>query len=748
MQLLRKQIEPRRYQETIFAQAARHNTLVVLPTGMGKTMIAIMLALHRLRQYPDSKVLVLAPTKPLAQQHERSFREYLDLPDERFVLFTGAVSPAKRQAQWNDAQAIFSTPQGLENDILSGKIKLDDVSLVVFDEAHRATGDYAYVFLAKRYLQQAKNSRVLALTASPGTDEESITEVCRNLAIEEIEVRSSDDADVRPYVQELDIHWVEVDLPRELQEIQKLIQQCLDLRVKALKELGALQDGMVTKRALLGLTGELQAAIGRGEKDVAVLKGVSLAAEAMKLYHALELVNTQGLFALQKYLKNVQEQAEKGLSKAVQNIVQDPLWKTVRVKADGLTDKNIEHPKLHALRKTVLQHTYAQKDVKVIVFTQYRDQGTKIQTALAEINVSSKVFVGQMKKGETGMSQKEQRAILDSFSKGDFTCLIATSVAEEGLDIPKVDLVIFYEPVPSAIRTVQRRGRTGRGEKGEVIVLMTRGTADVAYKWSAHHKEKRMYRAIKEVKRKFKLTPQENAQRTLLQQYHDERRARSAEQTATLKVVCDYREKGSPVMKALSDAGVQIELQQLAVGDYQLSDRVVIEYKLVPDFVDSILDGRLLAQLKALRQYPRPIIIIEGTQDLYAMRRVNPQAIRGMLATIAVSYNIPILRTAGPHDTAGLLLAMAKREQLGGQDFQYHSAKPLTDDEVQEYVIAAFPGIGSQLAKPLLEEFGSIKNITNASEDELKKVPLIGEKKAKRIRELSEREYQSEKNAY
>jgi ERCC4-related helicase len=744
--MLKEELQPRLYQEKIFAKAALYNTLVVLPTGLGKTMIAVMLAIQRLRQYPDSKILVLAPTKPLVQQHETTFRKLVSLPQEQFALFTGAVTPAKRQAMWTDSKVIFATPQGIENDILGGKIKLDDVSLLVVDEAHRTVGDYSYVFLAKQYMKQARWSRILALTASPGTDEESITEVCKNLHIEEIEVRSQEDPDVSPYVQEIDVTWVKVDLPPEFQVIQKILKECYNRRIEQLKQLGVHRPSF-NKVVLLGLQNELQGLLARGEKDMETLKAMSVTAEALKIGHAVDLLETQGLAALQKYFATLAAAAASGQSKAVINVVQDPQWKTALVKVQDLVDKEVEHPKLAALRKIVLEQTHAQKDSKIIVFNQYRDQAVKIKESLNAIHIDAKIFVGQMKKGNTGMSQKEQKRILEEFAGGEFPCLIATSVAEEGLDIPKVDLVLFYEPIPSAIRTVQRRGRTGRGEKGKVMVLMAQGTPDVGHKWVAHHKEKRMYRAIAEVKKNFKTqsTPQENkAQKTLLQSYFAEKKEKEQGEMSGLKIIGDYREKASPVMKELIEQNVQLELKQLSVADYQLSDRVVVEYKLVQDFVDSMLDGRLLSQLKELKQYPRPIMLIEGEQDIYSVRKVHPNAIRGMLATIAVSYNIPILWSSNPRESAGLLIALAKREQIGGQDFQFHSAKPLSDDELQEFIIAAFPGIGNQLAKPLLAEFKSIKNLVNASEDELKKVPLIGEKKAKRIKELSEREYRKE----
>jgi len=747
-ELLKKPFAPRRYQETIFAQATMHNTLVVLPTGLGKTMIAVMLAAHRLRERPDSKILILAPTKPLVQQHERTFREYLDLPDSAFALFTGALGPEKRAAQWHDAKVIFSTPQGLENDVIGSRIRLTDVSLIVFDEAHRAVGEYSYVFLAKQYERQATHQRILALTASPGTSEEEIREVCATLHIEEIEVRSQTDPDVAPYVQETDVTWVRVDLPPEFTAIRGHLNDAHQQRLAQLKAMGVIESVQYGgKRVLLELQGRLQGELAKGLRDPETMKAVSVAAEAMKIGHAMELLDTQGVSALAKYFRGMSEHAAAGQSKAVVNVVADIRIKTARLQTEALLANNIEHPKLREVRKIVLAAAHRAPDTKIIIFTQYRDQAASIIKAVRELNVGAELFVGQQKKEGSGMSQKEQRALLDRFAEGGFPVLVATSVAEEGLDIPKVDLVMFYEPVPSAIRTVQRRGRTGRGEKGQVIVLMATGTSDEGYKWSAHHKEKRMYRAITEIKRTFKSSARKDTreQRDLLQQYHSEKKDTAtvvvSEQLAALKIVGDYREKASPVMKELLEAGVGLELKQLAVGDYHISERVVVEYKQVTDFVDSILDGRLLAQLKSLRQYSKPILLIEGEADIYSVRRVHPSAIRGMLATITVSFGTPILWSKSPRETAGLLIALARREQVGGAEFQYHSAKPPSDEELMEYIVAAFPGIGSQLAKPLLEKFGSIRGIVNASQDELREVSLIGEKKAKRIDELARKEY-------
>jgi ERCC4-type nuclease len=228
-------------------------------------------------------------------------------------------------------------------------------------------------------------------------------------------------------------------------------------------------------------------------------------------------------------------------------------------------------------------------------------------------------------------------------------------------------------------------------------------------------------------------TPQDKEQSTL-------------ESFQKVKVITDYREKGSMIMKELIDLNCDVELKRLDVGDYLLSERACCEIKQVPDFVDSIIDGRLLSQLRDLRQYSRAFLLIEGEENIYAMRNIHPNAIRGMLATIAIQYNIPIIQTKNSKETAALLFIIARQEQYPTASYQYHTAKPLSLKEQQEYLIASLPGIGNILARPLLAHFGSVKNIITASEKELQNVDLIGPVKAKRIKEVVDREYTERTN--
>lgn len=733
-----KNFEPRLYQQTIFATSVKYNTLVVLPTGMGKTNISLMLAAHRLIQYPQSKVLILAPTKPLVDQHVQTIKASLAVAEEKIALFTGLISPEQRAQLWQHAQVIVSTPQGLENDLLSRRLSLADVSLLVFDEAHRAVGDYSYVWIAQQYQREAQFPKILALTASPGSDLEKINEVVRNLFIEEIEVRTDDDPDVQPYVQPVAVHWVKVELPDTFKEIQQLFKTCLKERIESIKKYTA-EIGVrlmsESKTELLALQGQLQGELAQGNKDFNVMKAVSVCAEAIKIQHALELLETQGLTSLYSYLRNLHAQAQTGTVKAVKNLVQDSTFRMAYVKIQLLFEQKQEHPKLDKLKQIIEEKIPTLPDYKLIVFTQYRDSGSKIVEELTTLpSVKAQLFVGQAKKGLTGLTQKKQVELLQQFKEGAFNVLVATSVGEEGLDIPQVDLVIFYEPIPSVIRHIQRRGRTGRQEKGEVIILMAKDTRDEGYRWSAHHKERRMYAALKDIRNTVKLSVSHDDKKQTLTPFLPKDK---------VFVYADYREKGNAVIKELIALGAQLKLDTLSVGDYVVSPRCAIEFKSQEDFIDSLLDGRLLSQVKNLKEtYERPVIIVEGAGDLYALRNVHPNALRGLLASITVSYGMPILFTKNYKDTAALIQVIAKREQDVPGEFSLHgNKKPMNIAELQEYIVSSFPGIGGSLAKPLLQKFKTIHHIVNASEEDLKQVDLIGPVKAQRIKEILMKEY-------
>ncbi len=750
-----KDFTPRLYQENIFNTCTKYNTLVVLPTGVGKTAIFLMMAAFRLNMYPNSKILLLGPTRPLIDQYSQVFEKYFNIDKSKIAIFTGFVSPEKRAEIWKNAQIIFSTPQGLENDILSNKIDISNISLLGFDESHRATGEYSYNFIAKQYMKKALHPRILALTASPGTDQETINGVCQNLFIEKIEVRSTKDEDVASYVKEIDIKRVFVELPDEFLNIKKHLDLCYKSKMNELKNLGLVTDNIsYSKKNILGMQASIHGKISSGEKDFELMKAASMLAEAIKVHHAIELVETQGIEPLKMYMDKLQLEAKAGKTKATVNLVRDINFRNAYILTEKVFGK-FEHPKFIELKKIITEELDSKMPEnlkkKIIIFSQYRDSGSKITKELMSLGFKTKLFVGQAKKKDTGLSQKKQKEMIEQFSNSDFNILVSSSVGEEGLDIPQVDLVIFYEPVPSAIRKIQRSGRTGRLEDGRIIMLITKDTIDEVYYHVARNKEKMMYKNINTITNNYNngttnlIKNVENKTKTLMDYHEKSQDANSKTNTdmtlAKVKIFADYREKGSNVLKELLDK-VELNLEKLAIGDFLLSTRVAVEYKTVQDFVDSILDGRLLSQLKELIKYERPIIIIEGIEDIYSVRKIHPNSIRGMIATITVSYGIPLIQTRNAKDTAEYLISIAKREQINEKnEIQHHYKKPESIKEQQEYFISALPNIGMGGARPLLNHFKSVKNIVNATEKELQDVDLIGPKKSKTLKELFDKEW-------
>ena len=778
-----KNLTPRIYQQTILATCATKNTLVVLPTGLGKTALAIMMSVVRLNKHPESKILLLAPTKPLCEQHQRSFQTHLDIKDEKIVLFTGSVKPSKREEMWKNAKIVISTPQGLENDLINERICFKDVSLVVFDEAHHATGEYSYVWLAKQYAKLANSSHVLALTASPGSEMEKIQEVCQNLSIEEIEVRTDNDHDVKHYIQDTDHEWIYLEFPEQFKALHSMMKNCYKSKLKAICLLGYLNKENLTKSQLLKLQRELQRELGKDRGNFEVMKSLSLLAEAMKIEHAVGLLECQGVKVCNDYLQELQSSSGKSKVKAVKNLVRDENFKSALYSSEQLVEEGIVHPKLPRLIEMVQKEISLDSNRKILVFSQFRDTAAQIVQALEKQKVNAQIFVGQTKKKGIGMTQKIQKQVLDRFRNGEFNVLVATSVAEEGLDIPRVNKVIFYEPTPSAIASIQRRGRTGRSEKGEVTVLVTKGTRDEAYKWAAFHKEKRMYRHLDELKRmKGKLvvsledkkvkSPSEmkgsntssSTGNALNEIKSSSRRVVAGKQISDVRhnsklsqfvdpakevvtIVCDHREKGNTIVKELIEMGIKVRLAQLESADYVVAGKVAVELKKVDDFVSSMLDGRLLGQVKELRsKFEKSVLIVEGEEDIYSVRRVHANAIRGALASIVLGFGVPVLYTKDANDTAALLAVMAKREQQSsGRVASLHSSKPQGVRNQQEFIVNSFPSVGPSVAQKLLLHFGSVEKIVQASEKELLEVSGVGKTIVSRIREVLAAKYEKKK---
>ncbi|MBN2110348.1 MAG: Hef nuclease, partial [Methanosarcinaceae archaeon] len=410
-----------------------------------------------------------------------------------------------------------------------------------------------------------------------------------------------------------------------------------------------------------------------------------------------------------------------------------------------LRECECEHPKMEHVKQIVLEQLENKPESRVIVFANYRDTAEMVTAALAETEGIRPVrFVGQASRyRDKGLSQKQQVEIINRFKAGEYNTLVATSVAEEGLDIPSTDLVLFYEPVPSEIRSIQRKGRTGRKHEGRVVVLVTRGTRDEGYYWSSLSKERKMQKNVKMLQEIMPPREEGNFRETLRDTENREQFTLDDFDGDSLQVIVDQREVKSSVARSLAKAGVDITLKTLEVGDYILSDRVAVERKSTEDFTGSLIDHKLFEQISNLsRTYEKPVLILEGG-ELFTGRNLDPAAIHGALSSIALDFGVTVLYTRDAQDTASLIQLIAKREQTDRKrSVSLHGKKAaMMLPEQQEYIISSIYSIGPGAAKNLLRHFGTVENIVKADYAELLKVRNIGPKTASRIRELVSSEY-------
>lgn len=745
-------IEARLYQQVLAADVLKKgNTMIVAPTALGKTIVATLVAADRLEKVKNSKILVLAPSKPLAIQHESTFKEFLTVPCSSI---TGAVKTDERVKRWEESQIICATPQTVESDLLKGRYSLKDVSLVVFDECHHGVGYYSYVYLASRYVKESKFNLILGLTASPGSDKEKIKEVCDNLYIQSIVVKTEEDNDVRPYFNPVAIDWVRVKMSSELEKIKTHVDKALKIRLKGLKNMGVIRTVSVNKLDILKARGRVQSAIARSvNPKKECFQAISILSAVINIQHSQELIETQGVVTFNKYVARLRKKK----TKAAKSLIQDPNFGKAIYLAREAEKHGLEHPKLKKVTdiikkelgqngQTKLQSDRYVKDAdqkssKIMVFTQYRDSLEMIHQKLEKEGIKSAKFFGQASRdGEKGLTQKEQKEIIKAFKIGEYDVLLSTSVAEEGIDIPAVDLVILYEPVPSEVRMIQRRGRTGRKRSGRVKVLITNGTRDEGYYWASVNKERRMKHQL--------IDPDvlEELNSNAIERMENEKRVKVLDPTPKKEelpvVFADTREGNSKVIRHLSEMEIDVKVQAMAVGDYQVSDEVVIERKTAKDFVDSIVDKRLFKQARSLmEEFKRPLIILEG-DDLYN-GMINPNAIRGSIASIALDFGISIIPTRNAQDTAAMIKRIAIREQSGEKTpIQIRTdKKPVNLWEQQLFIIESLPNIGPVNAKNLLEHFGTVANIINASESQLQEVEGIGKKTAANIRKVVDSKY-------
>ena len=483
---------PREYQNNIYNSINNKNTLVCLPTGTGKTKLAIMVLIERLNKFPKSKAVIISPTKPLSSQIAKEIKDSTNIPKEKIALLTGTIKPEIRKELFNNSQVIVATPQTIQFDIENKRISLENTSLLIVDECHRSKEKFANTIVAREYNSQAKDQLILALTASPGATKEKVSEVCSNLFIKNIELRTEVDKDLANHLQAKESENIKVKLPAKFQKIQNNLRTFYKSKAGGLKKYGILKPpSAINKTDLLMYQKGFQARIKDG--DFLAYRGVSEVAEMIKVNHALGLIETQTPKALSNYFNKLKNES----SKASKNLIKNKLVEKSIELTEELIKSKEQHPKFKKLLEILTNEYKTNSKLKVIIFANYRSTVSEIKEELSKINkIKPITLVGQ----RNGVTQKDQLSTISKFNNDEFNTLICTSIGEEGISIGSLDLAIFYDHTASEIRKIQRSGRVARIKPGKIINLIAEKTLDEAMLWTAKRKEVKMHNLLNYMK--------------------------------------------------------------------------------------------------------------------------------------------------------------------------------------------------------------------------------------------------------
>ncbi|XP_067847954.1 Fanconi anemia group M protein [Heptranchias perlo] len=529
----------RAYQFDMARVALFHNTLVCLPTSLGKTFIAAVVMYNFYRWYPSGKIVFMAPTKPLVAQQIEACYKVMGIPQDHMAEMTGHTQALNRQNIWNAKRIFFLTPQVMMNDLFRGACPAADVKCLVVDEAHKALGNYAYCQVVKELCNYTRQFRVLALSATPGSDTKAVQQVLSNLMIAHIEVRSEDSLDIQPYSHQRHVEKFVVPLGTKLIAIQSLYLQVLEAFTRRLLKAGALLH-----KDIANLT-KFQIVLSREQfrknppmHIVGAQRGMMEGDYALciSLYHGYELLLQMGMRSLYSYLEGIMD-GSKGMIRARNELRRNTDFMEIyeQLKAMFASGSSLfcsqigsenrkqfiySHPKLQKLEEVVVDHfqswaesggnvhlgtgpnTSGKKidglNTRVMIFSSFRDSVQEIAEMLNKHQPLVRVmtFVGHSSgKNTKGFTQKEQLEVMKCFREGGYNTLVSTCVGEEGLDIGEVDLIICFDAQKSPIRLVQRMGRTGRKRQGRIVVLLAEGREERTYNQSQCNKRS-IYKTI------------------------------------------------------------------------------------------------------------------------------------------------------------------------------------------------------------------------------------------------------------
>ncbi|ORZ19347.1 hypothetical protein BCR42DRAFT_409611 [Absidia repens] len=499
----------RGYQFNIVRKALFSNTLVSIPTGLGKTFIAAVVMYNYFRWFPNSIMIFMAPTRPLVEQQIKACHDICGIPQKDTVMMVGTGGKVKRPELWAKGRVFFCTPQVVDNDLTNGICPSHKVALLVIDEAHKATGNYAYTNVIEKLERIHSHFRVLALSATPGSTVDKVQAVVNNLRINTVEVRTEESMDVQEFSFGKRVQTIVIKLnytsgatgivPRTAESFCQLVLQPVLDRLAQRKAIFCPTVERCSPFALLNDRKTYQVNAKNVPPAVKRLVTVDfLLAEAFaRAYEGLCVYGVPTFVDIvDKFLQSIRTAIQEGKNVPSENykILNHFGLKQLldQLRPQLATTGFIGHPKLDSLLNIILRHfnelsgnhqhlsddlASASSSSRIIVFSSLRASVNMIVDFLSVHHpmIRCAAFVGQAgdTQGAKGMSQKEQQETIERFKKGDVNVMVATCIGEEGLDIGEVDLIVCYDSQSSSIRLLQRMGRTGRRRQGHCVMLMT-----------------------------------------------------------------------------------------------------------------------------------------------------------------------------------------------------------------------------------------------------------------------------------
>lgn len=462
----------RPYQQRIIETSLKKNTLVCLPTGLGKTFIGLVVMYNFHRWFPNRKIIFMAPTRPLVNQQFKSWNQLFSKQLAiNAIEITGSMGPEKRHEAWSLNRIFFTTPQVLENDLSNNIIEKNSIVCVIIDEAHKAVGSYSYCTIVKMLCEHKVWFRVCALTATPGSTLSSVQNIINNLKIEKLEYVSESSEEIVSFTSRRTRQVITIPADPLIESVKLCLDEIIEkFYLMPLQKLGVFLSKDIDSLNIASLP--ISKNFGAVEGYLAGLR---------VFLHIRDLLIFYGINSMIEYISSIENSQPTPLkSRIKKQLAESDHFQRIMLNLSNrkkLPDF-LSHPKLRILHQILLEHFNQSNpsfSTKAMIFSNYRESVFEIFDFLQKYYplLRPAPLIGHSVSGNAHKNRKlNQQNTIENFIQDSHNILVTTCIGEEGLDIGFVDLIVFYDAHSSPIRLIQRSGRTGRTRDGKIIILV------------------------------------------------------------------------------------------------------------------------------------------------------------------------------------------------------------------------------------------------------------------------------------